>query len=522
VPPGLIAWRGRDECGSERWQSFYSALEAIVAKANQAPGQMVTALGEIIQLLRPVLSDPWVAFSCGTGVAATLRLAAIACEDLQAPLLATKVRQELALFSSFDNQMKGEEFIDSSAWPIKWLESLEEILYATYTFKQWEMSIEPWRATSLSRALTQGLALAGGDQAAPVSPERIALITVCDYDAGVTPLASLSRVNKQAYADRHGYDFFIYEKAPTYEDPLTTLFTEPASHRPAAWSKVDAILLALAEGQYDWVMWMDCDSFFMDQSVRLEDVIRASEGTCPAAGQREAVKELVAEWNEGPPASHPHDQASLLQWYDDLSSRHLKASPNHQREGCTSADAFLDAAPVNETLGWNAWLWEERTLQLLASEDGLMLNTGNVLVRASAWSWRFFQKVRWMTFGRSPVTQHPWWEQTAMVYLLQVPVTLARLASLSTGRPSSEVQLERSHIPACRMLGQRHINSYPPLVASALRTHEAFEAGDFIVSFSGCKIYSSQEVCNQLFLNYFFQVHDVEQAKQHPALRLWL
>ena len=34
---------------------------------------------------------------------------------------------------------------------------------------------------------------------------------------------------------------------------------------------------------------------------------------------------------------------------------------------------------------------------------------------------------------------------------------------------------------------------YPPLVSSALLTHSTFESGDFIVSFSGCKIYSSQE-----------------------------
>ena len=34
---------------------------------------------------------------------------------------------------------------------------------------------------------------------------------------------------------------------------------------------------------------------------------------------------------------------------------------------------------------------------------------------------------------------------------------------------------------------------YPPLVSSALLTHTTFEPGDFIVSFSGCKIYSSQE-----------------------------
>ena len=58
-----------------------------------------------------------------------------------------------------------------------------------------------------------------------------------------------------------------------------------------------------------------------------------------------------------------------------------------------------------------------RKTELIVSEDGLMLNTGIFFTRVSAWSWRFFQKVRRFTFGpRAPVTQHPWWEQTAMVY----------------------------------------------------------------------------------------------------------
>merc|ERR1712203_1032669 len=102
----------------------------------------------------------------------------------------------------------------------------------------------------------------------------------------------------------------------------------------------------------------------------------------------------------------------------------------------------------------------------IASEDGLMLNTGNVLVRASTWSWQFFQKVRWMTFGRSPVTQHPWWEQTAMVYLLQMPFTLthAGTAEGDLGQKGSH----RGYAPALFMFSQKQLNCYPPAVASAL------------------------------------------------------
>eukprot|EP00415_Alexandrium_ostenfeldii_P002025 UN2025 len=153
-----------------------------------------------------------------------------------------------------------------------------------------------------------------------------------------------------------------------------------------------------------------------------------------------------------------------------------------------------------------------------------MLNTGVMLVRSSVWSWQFFQKVRWMTFGMSPVTQHPWWEQTAMVYLLQLPFALAQ-AARQRQPPFEDVgplAAEHGYAPACLMMSQKHINGYPPMVASALRTHEAFDAGDFIISFSGCKVYSSQEVCNQLFLGYFFKAHDIQTHMADPVLRFWL
>lgn len=47
---------------------------------------------------------------------------------------------------------------------------------------------------------------------------------------------------------------------------------EPSENRPPAWSKIDAVLMGLREG-YDWVMWMDCDSYFMDQELGIHEVI---------------------------------------------------------------------------------------------------------------------------------------------------------------------------------------------------------------------------------------------------------
>merc|ERR1712183_406294 len=94
-------------------------------------------------------------------------------------------------------------------------------------------------------------------------------------------------------------------------------------------------------------------------------------------------------------------------------------------------DKLLGSSPDMDSskIGWDTWLVHptfektgEKRIELIVSEDGLMLNTGIFFVRSSAWAWRFFQKVRRFTFGpKAPVTQHPWWEQTAMVYLIQMP-----------------------------------------------------------------------------------------------------
>jgi len=521
VPAGLRQWLGRDNCGAEPWPAFHQGLAQVIAQFNSL--QVAPALSSLAELLTPVLQNPHTAFDCATAVASALLLAAQCSEQLQLGVLAGRFRQLGAIFASFDYQMKGEEYIDGSPWPIKWMDSMEGILRAMHGLKQHEAQLEPARTIPLRRALTESGLVGGEGTGAP----RIAVVSVCDYDAAVTPLARLSELNKETYASRHGYESIVYEKAPVYKDALSPLLLEPGQ-RPAAWSKIDALLTVLARGEHDWVMWMDCDSFFMDPEVRLEDLPTVAESVqCGAPdGQREtdrqALRELVATWQEGPPSG-----TADLEWYEALLEEAWQTSLASMDPGspCAAAPAAAEGAPRNATLGLGDWLLRERRPHVIASEDGLMLNTGNMLLRASTWSWRLLQQVRWMTFGQSPVTQHPWWEQTALVYLLQLPFTLAHAAGVAASQALGDIgpsSVHRGYARAMFMFAQKHINGYPPVVASALQTHATFEMGDFIVSFSGCKVYSSQEVCNQLFLSYFFRVHDAQQLENDLALQPWL
>lgn len=521
VPPGLQAFLGRDDCGSAEWvPRFHQGLADVVGRAQMQ--DFAGALSAVAGLTAAITSSHAVSLECATVVGAGLYIAGQSADNLGLHSLAARLRQMSSIFTAYDYQMKGEEFIDQSPWPIRWMDAMDEILRSMAHLKQLEVSAEQWRGLTMSAALNQRLPTVQRTRSSGLS---VAIVSVCDYDAGQTPLARLSQINKEEYARKHGYDVTIYDKAPTFHDGLSALMTDPPSHRPAAWSKVDAILTALASARHDWVMWMDCDSFFMDVEVSLDKIIGMvmAESKCrdSDAGLDDLrdLRSLVEKWHAGPEeALQGH---SLQAWFDDLFDDHWA------KLGYSCGEHDLPAnAPINKTLGWDHWLYKEKRPHLIASEDGLMLNTGIVLIRSSSWSWQFFQKVRAMTFGHSSMTQHPWWEQTAMVYLLQLPFTLVWASRQTAQYGLADITPATSqggaYAPACFMMSQKQINAYPPLVAAALKTHVAYEVGDFIVSFSGCKVYSSQETCNYLFLSHFVQVHGTDVMETDPALRFWL
>lgn len=90
---------------------------------------------------------------------------------------------------------------------------------------------------------------------------RIAMITfnvVPEHDPTLKyrRLGPLALANHRRYCDRHGYDFI---------DEVTI-----DRSRPAAWSKIPAILAALDE--YDWVVWADSDTIVLDGDRRLEEL----------------------------------------------------------------------------------------------------------------------------------------------------------------------------------------------------------------------------------------------------------
>merc|ERR1712007_267860 len=124
----------------------------------------------------------------------------------------------------------------------------------------------------------------------------------------------------------------------------------------------------------------------MDMDVELADFIAYASArqssSVDDSDDLTDLQELLEPWMRGPVDVASNDAGALMAWYDDIAEKKLKRQPRGQG----------NTAPSNRTLGWETWLFDERKSHIIASEDGLMLNTGIMLVRASVWSWYFFQK----------------------------------------------------------------------------------------------------------------------------------
>ena len=75
-------------------------------------------------------------------------------------------------------------------------------------------------------------------------------------------LLALTWKNKQAYADKYGYQLFDESK-------------HLDRSRPPSWSKIKAVKRLLTEEHCDWVWWLDADTVIMNSNKRVEDFLPA-------------------------------------------------------------------------------------------------------------------------------------------------------------------------------------------------------------------------------------------------------
>ena len=207
-------------------------------------------------------------------------------------------------------------------------------------------------ATILQRTLSLGIG-------------RVAIVSLCAYDAQRTNLTSLSSRNLNAYCDLHGYECF-----------LGTSSMDTA--RPIAWTKI--LLTAALLPRYEWVLWRDCDTFFAAPEVTVETLLAS-------AGVARGVIAAAVGGELGARGSLAHLQAGALA---------------HAPTGCPFAGASAAASGAVDALPLAS-----STMDLVISEDGFLLNTGVWAVRNSAWGQGWLRRVYGEALGSAHVGLSP-------------------------------------------------------------------------------------------------------------------
>eukprot|EP00919_Chromeraceae_sp_WS-2016_P064188 GHVR01151880.1.p1 GENE.GHVR01151880.1~~GHVR01151880.1.p1 ORF type:complete len:447 (-),score=57.37 GHVR01151880.1:43-1188(-) len=90
-------------------------------------------------------------------------------------------------------------------------------------------------------------------------PLSIGVVTLCAYPEGHL-LTRYSVANKQQYVRQHSYGLLVETERVD-------------ERRPHAWGKIKLMIDTLSKKKWEWVMWMDCDSLFMDFNVSIEALL---------------------------------------------------------------------------------------------------------------------------------------------------------------------------------------------------------------------------------------------------------
>jgi len=375
-----------------------------------------------------------VAHDCSVGIAAAFRVLALAHaanRTLQglARLRALQVGLRFMHLASnwlthaFVRHDHDVGFIEGSRWPITLQESADEHRAAL-------------------AMLSQGGQQMGHRPLLPTIPDdyrhptlSIAIVSLCAYPKGhALPAYAIS--NHRIYAARHGYTYHV----------STERLDE---HRHPAWGKIKLMqrYLEQREDGWDWIMWADCDVYFMNLSISLDSLLFRYGGVLPTLGGGTQL---------------------------------------HAQGARTDAQPELDPG-----------------FHFLITEDHAMLNTGIFLARSSQWSILLMRRV-WGP-ERSAWSDHPWWEQAAMSWdfwetLPERFREADHLAWAASAEPGAD-GMEGVYPPEVRLAPQCAFNSYHPITSRFVA--DTWSPGKFVIAFNGVVSSSSPNVAAELYGSYY-------------------
>jgi len=210
------------------------------------------------------------AFRCSLGLSSLYRALAFAwCSNPQLTGNAMRRANQIGLrflhlamnwlTHTFVSTNHDVALIDGSAWPIGLQEINEDLTAVTASI------------TSTGPIGHKPTASVRFDfQPPPEKKLKIAIVSLCAYPPdNVLPKYATS--NHEIYAQRHGYAYLVERE-----------MVAGARSRPPAWGKILLMEQQLRAGEWDWVVWLDCDTFFMNMSVTIESVLFSYAGLAEA------------------------------------------------------------------------------------------------------------------------------------------------------------------------------------------------------------------------------------------------
>eukprot|EP00927_Polykrikos_kofoidii_P040368 TRINITY_DN34526_c0_g2_i1.p1 TRINITY_DN34526_c0_g2~~TRINITY_DN34526_c0_g2_i1.p1 ORF type:complete len:514 (-),score=77.13 TRINITY_DN34526_c0_g2_i1:257-1798(-) len=243
----------------QSWPQFFEQVEK--GQALIRHGRVSEASVTLADAITVATRDVAAAHECSIGIAAAYRVLALAHATdprVQGTGLAYRRALQVALRFAhlasnwithfFVKHEAKKVFIDESAWPITLQESVDEhrTLRATLESDGRQAGHRPRSGVNIPHDFRfPGLS--------------IAIVSLCAYPEGhALPRYAMS--NQQIYAERHGYHY--YAETRRLEES-----------RPVAWGKIKLVYEFVRQRRWDWVMWADCDVYFMNLTVTLDSLL---------------------------------------------------------------------------------------------------------------------------------------------------------------------------------------------------------------------------------------------------------
>lgn len=406
--PGLVGASGLS------WAAYadelYGARSLIFTQGAPA------AIAGVHALLRVATSTFSEAFACLPALIATyFSLARLLA-------LEGRLRRALAFLQLGFVFVRDKGFSECTPWPVQ----------------GWDMMLAGRTLTGRLRALDDESVQAAVPPLHREPGLRVAVVTVCAY-AEDAPVRQLCAENRELYAAVHGYDMhFFTDAADIMPDQQAGMDVKDGVHKAFFW-KVSAVKNVLSIGAYDWVLWMDCDAFFMDPQRTIDSVIAMHAGNSTPATR--------------------------------LPPRPAAAAAGGEEEALEALRGRIGVGPGQAAT----------EVSLIIAVDSTGINNGVWMLKNTPWAHDFLHRWWHSDILTGPGSNHNCSDQSTMLH------TLLHERAMDVDEAWDSVE-GPVWPPEVRVAAQEHLQSFHQATAETAMSR-AWQEGDFIKHHPGCHYY---------------------------------